>query len=62
MSEQNQPMSEEAGEAEKVTSTVEVIGAITVRTYSDGAIQRNVWASEELAQEYAASVAKQEER
>jgi hypothetical protein len=40
-----------------VTSTVEVQGVITVRTYSDGAVQRNVWETIEQAQEYADSVA-----
>ena len=39
-----------------VTSTVEVNGMVTTRTYSDGAIQRNVWESEEMAQEFAAYV------
>lgn len=39
-----------------VTSTVEVNGVVTVRTYSDGAVQRNIWETEELAQEYADSV------
>jgi hypothetical protein len=42
-----------------VTSTVDVVGNITIRTYSDGAIQRNVWETAEQAQEYAASVAAQ---
>ncbi len=44
----------------EVTSTVEVQGTVTIRTYSDGAVQRNVWETTELAQEYAASVAAQE--
>lgn len=43
-----------------VISTVEVQGTITIRTYSDGAVQRNVWESAERAQEYADSVAAQE--
>lgn len=43
-----------------ITSTVQVIGLITIRTYSDGAIQRNVWNTGILAQEYADSVALQE--
>lgn len=43
-----------------VSSTVVVDGNITVRTYSDGAVQRNVWESPERAQEYADSVAQQE--
>lgn len=43
-----------------VTSTVEVVGNMTIRTYSDGAIQRNVWESDECAAEYAASVLEQE--
>ena len=42
-----------------VTSTVEVQGSITVRTYSDGSVQRNLWESPERAQEYADSVAAQ---
>lgn len=42
-----------------VTSTVVVDGNITVRTYSDGSIQRNVWESAELAQAYADSVVEQ---
>ena len=49
-------MSEEV----KVTSTVEVQGVLTVRTYSDGSVQRNVWESQERAQEYADSVHEQE--
>ena len=43
-----------------VTSTVEVQGTVTIRTYTDGAVQRNVWETAERAQEYAASVAEQE--
>lgn len=43
-----------------ITSTVYVSGTVTERTYSDGAIQRNVWDSPEQAQDYAASVAAQE--
>lgn len=42
-----------------VTSTVVVNGNVTVRTYSDGAVQRNVWETPEQAQEYADSVAAQ---
>lgn len=42
-----------------VTSTVSVQGVLTIRTYSDGAVQRNVWETPELAQEYADSVAAQ---
>ena len=42
-----------------VTSAVVVSGNITTRTYSDGAVQRNVWDSPEAAQEYADSVAAQ---
>lgn len=53
----DEPTEPEAGPA---TSMVEVQGVVTIRTYSDGAIQRNVWDSEERAQEYAASVAEQE--
>lgn len=44
----------------KVTSTVEVRGALTVRTYSDGTVQRNTWETAERAQEYADSVHAQE--
>lgn len=47
-------------DAPAVTSTVEVQGVLTIRTYSDGIVQRNVWATPEAAQEYAASVAEQE--
>lgn len=47
-------------EAKAVTSIVEVQGTVTIRTYSDGAVQRNVWESQERAQEYADSVAQQE--
>lgn len=43
-----------------VSSTVVVEGNITVRTYSDGAVQRNVWETAERAQEYANSVTEQE--
>ena len=43
-----------------VTSAGEVQGVVTIRTYSDGATQRNVWENEKRAQEYAASVAEQE--
>lgn len=43
-----------------VTSTVEVVGSMTIRTYSDGIVQRNVWDDVERAHEYAASVAEQE--
>jgi len=50
---------EEGGQV-GITSTVEVSGSMTIRTYSDGAVQRNVWASTALAQEYAASVKEQE--
>lgn len=55
-------MTEEAipNEMPPVTSTVEVIGNMTIRAYSDGAIQRNVWESDERAAEYAASVLAQE--
>jgi hypothetical protein len=53
-------MAEEiVSDAPPVTSTVEVQGVMTIRTYSDGAIQRNVWETTELAQEYADSVAEQ---
>lgn len=45
---------------EKATSTVEVVGTVTIRTYPDGAVQRNVWDSEERAIEYAESVREQE--
>lgn len=45
---------------EAVTSTVEVQGNVTIRTYSDGAVQRNVWETAEDAQEYADSVHAQE--
>lgn len=50
----------EAQEA-PVTSTVEVSGNLTIRTYSDGAVQRNFWETPEQAQEYADSVATQEQ-
>jgi hypothetical protein len=54
-------MSEEVvSDAPLVTSTVQVIDMITIRTYSDGAIQRNVWESPEAAQAYADSVAEVE--
>lgn len=54
-------MAEEVvNDAPPVTSTVEVIDMITIRTYSDGAVQRNVWESNERAQAYAASVAEVE--
>lgn len=54
-------MAEEVvSDAPPVTSTVEVIDMITIRTYSDGTIQRNVWESNERAQAYAASVAEVE--
>ena len=43
-----------------VSSTVEVTGNITVRTYADGSVQRNIWETPERAQEYADSVAAQE--
>lgn len=43
-----------------VSSTVTVEGNITTRTYTDGAIQRNVWETPERAQEYADSVTEQE--
>lgn len=46
--------------ADPVTSTVVVTGTVTVRTYSDGAVQRNIWETEDQAAEYAASVAAQE--
>jgi hypothetical protein len=42
-----------------VTSTVEVIGNVTIRTYTDGSVQRNVWETPEMAAEYAASVVAQ---
>jgi hypothetical protein len=47
-------------DAPPVTSTVQVIDLITIRTYSDGAVQRNVWTSPEEAQAYADSVAEVE--
>lgn len=54
-------MSEEAiSDAPPVTSTVQVIDMITIRTYSDGAVQRNVWEFPEAAQAYAASVSEVE--
>lgn len=40
-----------------VTSTVVVDGNTTIRTYTDGAIQRNFHATPELAQQYANEVA-----
>lgn len=50
-----------SGEPEvKHGSTVEVVGTVTIRTYPDGAVQRNVWESEERAREYADSVIEQE--
>lgn len=39
-----------------VTSHVTVDGLVTVRTYSDGSQQRNVWDSADRAQEYANEV------
>lgn len=39
-----------------VTSTVAVDGRTTVRTYSDGAMQEQVWQTAEAAQAYAHSV------
>lgn len=48
------------GAAPPVTSTVEVHGLLTVRRYSDGTVQRNVWETEEQAADYAASVLEQE--
>lgn len=39
-----------------VTSTVKVDGSMTIRTYSDGTVQRNAWDSPEAAQEFADSV------
>jgi hypothetical protein len=53
-------MAEVVSDAPPVTSTVEVIDMITIRTYSDGVVQRNVWESNERAEEYAASVAEVE--
>lgn len=50
----------EAVNQKTVTSTVKVQGVVTTRTYSDGAVQRNVHASEAAAKEYAASVAQVE--
>ena len=47
-------------DAPPVTSTVQVIDMITIRTYSDGVVQRNVWESAEAAQAYADSVAEVE--
>lgn len=44
---------------DSVTSTVQVIDMVTIRTYSDGSVQRNVWESNERAQAYADSVAEQ---
>lgn len=43
-----------------VRSVVDVQGVLTIRTYTDGAVQRNVWPTPELAQEYADSVKAQE--
>lgn len=48
-----------AVDQKKVVSKVKVDGVVTIRTYSDGAIQRNVWPTKEEAEEYAASVAEQ---
>jgi hypothetical protein len=42
------------------TLAVDIFGNVTVRTYTDGTVQRNAWATTELAQEYAQSVADQE--
>lgn len=42
-----------------VTSTVVVNGSETIRTYSDGSVQRNTWETPEHAQAYASSVAAQ---
>jgi len=43
-----------------VTLIVDVVGTTTVRTYTDGAVQRNAWETAEEAQAYAQSVATQE--
>ena len=39
-----------------VTSTVVTEGRVTIRTYSDGSVQENVWPNAEAAQAYADSV------
>lgn len=38
------------------SSTVVVDGKITTRTYADGAVQQNIWPTEQAAQDYADSV------
>lgn len=60
MSKKEAPTEDQSHEPAPVTSAVEVLGVVTVRTYSDGIVQRNVWESAERAEEYAASVAEQE--
>lgn len=43
-----------------VTSYAELDGTLVVRTYSDGAVQRIVFESEELAEDYINSLVDQE--
>jgi hypothetical protein len=50
---------ETVSDAPPVTSVVTINGVVTIRTYSDGAVQKNVWDSPDLAQEYADSVKSQ---
>lgn len=59
MAEDTTPAEDVVSDAPPVTSTVEVLGVVTIRTYSDGAVQRNVWETPERAQEFADSVAEQ---
>jgi len=44
---------------EVITSTVEVQGNLTIRTYNCGTIQRNTWETPEIALEFAKSVEEQ---
>ena len=54
------PFVEALPEVQVKTISVDVDGVITTRTYSDGAVQRNVWETPEQAQEYKQSVFKVE--
>jgi len=50
------PFVETLPEVQVKTISVDVAGVVTTRTYSDGAVQRNVWETLEQAQEYKQSV------
>jgi hypothetical protein len=54
------PFVEALPEVQVKTISVDVDGFITTRTYSDGAIQRNVHETNDRAKEYAQSVTNQE--